>query len=164
MTKVNLIEKRKKYIEQRINKLKEIEASLKVQERKKRTRRLIELGGLVSKAHLADWDVNTLFGALLFIKEKETDSQQLDSWTHKGGSTFASEKIQNSSLRKQGMPVIVTFETPPSPDVRATLKSFGLTWNAPRKEWKGCTQITKLKEILEPHEASIQKLERTQEE
>jgi len=66
-----------------MNKLKEMEASLNVQERKRRTRRLIELGGLILKAHLADWDANTLFGALLFIKEKETDPQQLESWTIK---------------------------------------------------------------------------------
>ena len=71
MTKINLIEKRKKYIEQRMNKLKEMEASLNVQMRKRRTRRLIELGGLVSKAQLQDWDSNTLLRALLFIKEKE---------------------------------------------------------------------------------------------
>ncbi len=102
MTKINLIEKRKKYIAQRMNKLKEMEASLNVQERKRRTRRLIKLGGHVSKAHLADWDANTLFGALLFIKEKETDSQQLESWTHKGGVTFASEKTQSLSSRKWG--------------------------------------------------------------
>jgi hypothetical protein len=92
MTKINLIEKRKKYIEQRMNKLKEMEASLNVQERKRRTRRLIELGGLVSKAHLADWDVNILFGALLSIKEREADKIQTEAWAHKGGVGFASEK------------------------------------------------------------------------
>ncbi len=98
MTKINLIEKRKKTLEQRMNKLKAMEASLNVQERKQRTRRLIELGGLVLKAHLADWDSNTLFGALLFIKEREADPQQLESWTHKGGSTFASEKTKKPSI------------------------------------------------------------------
>ena len=107
MTKINLIEKRKKSIEQRMNKLKAMDASLNVQERKKRTRRLIELGGLVLKVHLADWDSNTLFGALLFIKEKETNSQQLEAWSQNGGSAFASGKVQKS-------PVIVKFEAPSS--------------------------------------------------
>lgn len=149
MTKTNLIEKRKKYIAQRINKLKEMEASLNVQERKRRTRRLIELGGLVSKAHLAHWDPNTLFGALLFIKEKEVDPLQLESWTHKGGSTFASEKVQKS-------PVIVKFDTPPLDDVRTALKSLGLKWNSLRQEWEGYAEVEKLREFLKPHEASIQ--------
>ena len=46
MTQTNLIEKRKK-LEQRKNRLKQLEATLSVQERKNRTRQLIKLGGLV---------------------------------------------------------------------------------------------------------------------
>ena len=88
MTKINLLEKRKKSIEQRMNKLKEMEASLNAQLRKKRTRRLIELGGLVSKAQLEDWNSNTLLGALLFLKERESDAQQLDEWAYRGGRVF----------------------------------------------------------------------------
>ena len=91
MTQTSLIEKRKK-LEQRKNRLKQLEASLNVQERKKRTRRLIELGGLVSKARLDDWNSNALLGGLLFLKEKESDAQQMDSWIHNGGIAFSSEK------------------------------------------------------------------------
>lgn len=88
MTKINLLEKRKKSIEQRINKLRLRDASINVQLRKKRTRRLIELGGLVSKAQLEEWNANTLLGALLFLKEQEADLQLLDEWAYKGGSAF----------------------------------------------------------------------------
>lgn len=88
MTKINLLEKRKKTIEQCMNKLKEMEASLNTQLRKKRTRRLIELGGLVAKAQLEDWNANTLLGGLMFLKEHESDAQQLSEWAHKGGSIF----------------------------------------------------------------------------
>ena len=95
MTKINLLEKRKKTIEQRMNKLKEMEASLNAQLRKKRTCRLIELGGLVSKAQLEDWNANTLLGALLFLKERESDAQQLDEWAYKGGSAFNEGKIKD---------------------------------------------------------------------
>lgn len=91
MTKTNIIEKRKKYIDQRMNKLKKMRAFLNVQERKKRTRRLIELGDLVLKAGLQDWNSNTLYGALLSIKEKEEDKLQIEAWTHKGGVSLASE-------------------------------------------------------------------------
>ncbi len=110
MTKINLIEKRKKYIEQQMNKLKEMQASLNVQERKRRTRRLIELGGLVSKAQLQDWDSNTLLGALLSIKDKEADQNQIEVWTQKGGTIFATEKTQNSSLRKRGILKSISFQ------------------------------------------------------
>ena len=69
MTTTNLLEKRRK-LEQRKNRLKQLDASLTMQERKQRTRRLIELGGLVSKAKLEDWNANALLGGLLFLKEK----------------------------------------------------------------------------------------------
>ena len=71
-----------------------MDASLAIQERKQRTRRLIELGGLVSKAKLEDWNANALLGALLFVKEKEIDTSQMNEWIHKGGVAFASEKAQ----------------------------------------------------------------------
>ena len=92
MTKTNLIEKRKK-LEQRKNRIKQLDASLAIQERKNRTRRLIELGGLVSKAQLENWNANVLLGALLFVKEKETDASQMNVWSHKGGVAFSGENI-----------------------------------------------------------------------
>lgn len=95
MTKTNLIERRKK-LEQRKNRLKQLEASLNAQERKNRTRRLIELGGLVSKAKLEDWNSNAILGALLSLKEKEQDVSQMNAWAHKGGVAFSEEKDRNS--------------------------------------------------------------------
>lgn len=94
MTTTNLIEKRKK-LEQRKNCLKQMEASLNDQERKTRTRQLIKLGGLVSKAQLEGWNGNTLLGGLLFLKERENDSHQMQDWTHKGGIAFSVKKDEN---------------------------------------------------------------------
>lgn len=88
MTKTNLLEKRKK-LEQRKNRLKQFETNLKIQERKNRTRRLIELGGLFSKAQLENWNPNALLGGLLSLKEKETDTAQITLWIHKGGTIFS---------------------------------------------------------------------------
>lgn len=96
MTQTNLIEKRKK-LEQRKNRLKQLEATLSVQERKNRTRRLIALGGLVSKAKLEDWNANALLGALLFVKEMEIDTSQINEWIHKGGAAFSAENTKNVS-------------------------------------------------------------------
>ncbi len=90
MTQTNLIEKRKK-LEQRKNRLKQLESALNAQERKNRTRRLIELGGLVSKAQLENWSANALLGGLLSLKEKEVDASQMNLWTHKGGKVFSSD-------------------------------------------------------------------------
>ena len=96
MTQTNLIEKRKK-LEQQKKRLKQLEASLSVQERKNRTRRLIALGGLVSKAKLEDWNANALLGGLLFLKERENDSNQMNDWIHKGGTAFSAEQTKNVS-------------------------------------------------------------------
>lgn len=159
MTTTNLIEKRRKNIEQRKNKLKQLEVSLNAQERKKRTRRLIEIGGLAEKAQIKDWPANTLLGAFLSIKEKESDKKQMDAWTHKGGVAFASEKVKNLSSQKRGAPVIVKFEIHPSEEVRSSLKSLGLKWNALRKEWEGYAKVSELKTVLAPHQATLQELE-----
>lgn len=150
MTQTNLLERRKK-LEQRKNRLKQIEASLSIQERKKRTRKLIELGGLVSKAQLEDWSSNTLLGGLLFLKEKEFDTKQLETWTHKGGIAFSSEKISHMKT-----PVIIKFEEKPSNEIRKTLKSSGLKWNSLRQEWEGYTNVEDVKTLLADHKASIQ--------
>jgi len=96
MATANLINKRKT-LEERKSRLKQLEASLNVQERKHRTRRLIELGGLVSKANLNTWNANALLGGLLSLKEKETDTSQMNAWTHKGGVAFSGE---NSKRRE----------------------------------------------------------------
>jgi len=153
MTKTNLIEKRKKALSQRKNRLKQLETSLNAQERKKRTRRLIEIGGLAAKANLEDWDTNALLGAFLFLKEKASDPKQMEAWAHKGGVAFSSEKVAKS-------PVIVKFETIPSDEIRASLKSLGLKWNALRQEWEGYAQIINLKEFLGPYQATIQELKK----
>lgn len=97
MTKTNLVEKRKK-LEQRKNRIKQLEASLNVQERKNRTRRLIELGGLVSKAQLENWNANTLLGGFLFLKEKEVDTNQMNTWSHKGGGAFSADNSEKKSI------------------------------------------------------------------
>ena len=59
----NVIKQRLK-LQQKKAKIITEEAKLKIIERKVRTRRLIELGGLIAKAKLDDLPTNSLFGAL----------------------------------------------------------------------------------------------------
>jgi hypothetical protein len=96
MTQTPLFEQRKKSLEQRKNRLKQLEASLNMLERKRRTKRLIEIGGLAAKAHLDTWNTNTLLGGLLFLKTHESDPRQMEEWTHTGGTAFASGKESSS--------------------------------------------------------------------
>src|SRR3989338_45102 len=81
MTTTNILEKRKKNLDQRKNRLKQLEVSLNAQGRKRRTRRLIEIGGLAAKANLEDWNSNALLGAFLSLKEKESDKKEWEGYT-----------------------------------------------------------------------------------
>ena len=63
MTTINILDKRRKNIEHRKNKIKQLEVSLNAQERKKHKRGLTEIGSLAEKSNLKDWPANTLLGA-----------------------------------------------------------------------------------------------------
>jgi hypothetical protein len=66
-------------------------------ERRKRTRRLIELGGLVVKAGIVDLtgdDRATIFGALLWMAGKlqsDQGAQARELWTAKGKQAFEAD-------------------------------------------------------------------------
>jgi hypothetical protein len=132
-----------------------MEASLAIQERKDRTRHLIKLGGLVSKAQLDHWTSNSLFGALLSLKEKEQDKNQMNDWSYKGGIAFSAEKSVT-----QKFPVIVRFEEVPADEIKQTLKSHGLKWNSLRQEWEGSAVLEELRSLLVNHNAEIRELEK----
>lgn len=148
MTKTNILEKKKQMIEMKKNRLKHLESHVKLMERKSRTRRLIELGGLVVKAELEDLETNTLYGALLDIKEKLMDAKVVKAWAHKGGSAFAKENHTKT-------PVIVKFETKPSEEVRAKIREMTLKWNTIRGEWQGHVDLPTLKEAIKGENAEI---------
>ncbi|MFD2249280.1 hypothetical protein FHS82_003040 [Pseudochelatococcus lubricantis] len=67
-------------------------------ERRKRTRHLIELGGLVVKAGIVDLtgdDRATIYGALLWMAEKlnrEDAERARELWAGKGKETFEAEQ------------------------------------------------------------------------
>jgi len=92
MTEKELLESRLKTVGQRKNRLTQKEAMLNTKLRKIRTRHLIKLGGLVTKAQLDEWNSNTLLGGLLWLKENEADELQIQSWARKGGAEFSKDK------------------------------------------------------------------------
>ena len=65
--------------EQQKARLAEQEAKLKDAERRARTRRLIEAGGLIEKVGLLDLDTNALYGALLSLRNsrRQRSGQQM---------------------------------------------------------------------------------------
>jgi hypothetical protein len=143
MTQTNILERKKQKLESQKHRLKQIESHVKSEERKARTRRLIELGGLVTKADLDQMESNVLLGAFLEIKERLSDVPDThmtnikEAWAKKGGVAFNKEQSTK-------VPVIISFTDKPTSEMRDTLKDLGLKWNPIRKEWEGYVQQQKL--------------------
>jgi hypothetical protein len=74
-------------------------------ERRERTRRLIELGGLVQKAGLLELsgdDCPTLLGAFLTLADGlvgPTRDQQLAAWRHRGKRAFEADQAAREAAK-----------------------------------------------------------------
>jgi hypothetical protein len=130
-------------LEQKKNRLIAEETRLKLKERKMRTRHLIEVGGLVTKAGLDYLPTNTLYGALLSIaKSLETNNAIKDQWTKVGKTKLDQEQTDKHA-------VILKFEQEPSSEIRTIVRNHGLKWNKLRCEWYGyCNNVDSLKSDL----------------
>ena len=138
----NVVEQKVR-LEQKKNRLIAEETRLKLKERKIRTRHLIEIGGLVTKAGLDYLPNNTLYGALLSIaKSLEADEAVKEQWTKIGKTKLDQEQTDKHA-------VILKFEQEPSSEIRTAVRNHGLKWNKLRCEWYGyCNNVDSLKNDL----------------
>jgi hypothetical protein len=126
----NVVEQKVR-LEQKKNRLILEETRLKLKERKMRTRYLIEVGGLVTKAGLDYLPTNTLYGALLSIATSLDTNQVIkDEWTKIGKTKLDQEQTNKNA-------VILKFEQEPSNEIRKVIRNHGLKWNKLRQEWYG---------------------------
>ncbi|ABV73468.1 Conjugal transfer protein TraD [Rickettsia canadensis str. McKiel] len=71
------------------------EAKLKIQERKTRTRHLIEMGGLVVKVKLDCLPTSSLLGALVSLQSELTENPSIqDQWTQIGKNIFDNHELR----------------------------------------------------------------------
>ena len=76
-------------------------------ERRKRTRHLIELGGLVVKAGIVDLtgdDRAMIYGAMIWMAEKlnsEDGERARELWAEKGKEAFEAERMADTDSRPQ---------------------------------------------------------------
>jgi len=148
MDNVQLLKDR---LEQKRNRLAAEEIRINLKERKLRTRRLIEIGGLVVKAKLDHLPTNTLYGALLTIAESlDKDHGLQKQWTTIGKDILDQEEKKQSA-------VILKFDSKPSDQIRTHLRSHGLKWNKLREEWYGyVTDVGSLKEGIKSIEYNLE--------
>jgi len=147
---MNELEKKKKALKLKKSRIEHQERLLKLKERKNRTRILIAIGGIASKAGIDHLNTNTLLGAFLEIKEKEKEEGMLNRWTKKGAEAFDLDKEKN------GEAVILTFESEPDKKVKTKIREAGLRWNRFRKEWQGYAKRENLEKLLKGTEHQIQ--------
>lgn len=148
------LEQKKKLLQQKMNRLKEKEAKVKIAERKQRTRRLIELGGLIEKAELSELPVTQLLGALIQIKNQSKSEETLNRWSLEGEAAFN----KNKGLVENEKPILIKFPVEPDISVRKKLRSFGMRWNSVRKEWEGIADPIAIKAELNHIEMSLQEI------
>ena len=147
------LEEKKKSLALKKSRIEAKEKWLKDKERKVRTRRLIELGGLVSKAGVEELNNNALLGALLEIKESLQDEGTVKKWKDKGDAAFERDRAQN------GEALIVSFNAEPPREAKDKLRDLGLRWNRFRREWQGYGKKDLVAKELQGFEVMIASVE-----
>ncbi len=134
--------------EQQKAKLAEAEAKLKLDERKQRTRRLVEAGALVEKVGLLELDSNALFGALLSLRDHVDDKDQVEKWSALGGRTF----LREARARDEGKEaVLLTFATPLAKDATTALRRAGFRYSKVMQHWEGLARYDEASTLAKAH-------------
>jgi hypothetical protein len=134
--------------EQQKAKLAEAEARLKLDERRQRTRRLVEAGALVEKTGLLDLDSNALYGALLSLRDGADDKAQVEKWMALGGRTFARE----AKARDEGKePLLLTFPAPLAKDATTALRKAGFRYSKVMQHWEGLARFDEANTLAKAH-------------
>ena len=142
-------------LEQQRARIADEEARIKDQERKQQTRRLIELGGLVEKAELIDFDANVLLGGLLTLKEMSAKPEITARWGAEGGKVFAAEARAKETGRE---PLVAVFRGPIGREVTAQLRVSGLRWNKVLQHWEGIAEHDVVAPLASAHGGTIRRV------
>ncbi len=114
--------------------LAEKETRIKADERKARTRRLIEGGGLLEKVGLIELDSNVLYGALLSLRDGASEKEQCEKWAIVGGRAFDREA---KAKARETSPFVLTFPAALPKEATTTLRSAGFRFNKVLRHWEG---------------------------
>ena len=135
MTRTSLTERLTR-LEQQRNRLQQAETRIKTDERKARTRRLIEAGGLVDKAGLVELEPDTLHSAFLALNANAGDAATLERWRKAGGQAFDREAKARDAGKE---PLVLTLHGPQPATVTTHLRSQGFRWSKVMQHWEGIT-------------------------
>lgn len=126
--RADVIQLEKEKLDQTRARLEKRQKLIHTKMRKGRLKGMIELGGLVAKAGLENFDPVVLFGAFLEIKEAATNEKALKRWAEKREAWLK----MNEARR-----LIVKLLSEPATEASNLLKGKKFRWNTFRKEWYG---------------------------
>ena len=141
--------------EQQKARLAEQEAKLKADERKARTRHLIQAGGLVDKAGLLELEPNAIYGALLSLRELAVEPEQVRQWTAIGGRAFARE----ARLAEEGKEAIVlAFPAAPGRDATTALRGASFRFNKLLQHWEGLARCDEAEALARVYSGTVRRV------
>ena len=142
-------------LDQQKARIAEQEAKIKNDERKQRTRRLIEAGGLVEKAGLIELDPNALYGALISLAAAVKDSSQVALWAKAGGKILDREAKARDASKE---PLIITFAAVLPTPFTTRLRAAGLRWNKVLQHWEGVANHDEAAELAGEHDGALRRV------
>ena len=143
------IQKKIAALEEKKQKIKDEERSIKAKEKRAIARNAKDLGILAIRAGLStDFDKEILLGAFLEISKKLKDDEIRMKWKNEWTK-------QNSKISDRN-PLILTFDSPPNKAVKEIIKSYKFKWNDFRGEYHGHGQKEQLLEVFKGIECTIE--------
>lgn len=115
---------------------------MSIQDRKARTRRLIEAGALVEMAGLLDADPMTLLGGLVAFRKLLAGNLEQAAAYRRAGVSFQADRERAKAAGSDGSDIAdiaISYLVAPPEEVRAKLKAAGLEWRDARM-WEGRMQ------------------------
>jgi hypothetical protein len=154
MPKTSLAERMSRLEQQKVR-LAEQEAKIKADERKQRTKRLIEAGTLVEQAGLLNLEDDALYGALLSLAESARDEKQLSVWASAGKKALDRETKAAAATR---VPLTVTFPAALPTEFSTRLRRVGLRWNKVLQHWEGLADHATISALAGEHDGNVSRI------
>ena len=145
---VRTLSERLRGLEQQKARLAETEAKLKLDERKARTRRLVEAGALVEKATLLELETNALYGALLSLRDGVAERKQVEQWAALGGRAFAREAQARDAGKE---PMLLSFPVPLGKEATTALRRAGFRYSRVMQHWEGLARPDEAGALAKAH-------------
>jgi len=140
-------ENKKNVVDEKKRVLKKMEKSIRDTERKISQKKINSIGKLAVKAKLDEIDLEILYGAFVDISIKISDD------SYKSSCLELARKQQHPL---NGNRVAISFNKPPSLEIKEQLKNLSFKWNRFRGEFYGTCEQTTLSNILKDVEHKIE--------